>query len=400
MANKLKTRTDVLACFGATGEIADELLRYNENYFQHPTVELADVPLPDESFVTTWREYAREIEETRSIGSLGKYLVQLRFPIEAGISENADYIAATRRGLDTSAMQLAAGLGLRDPQHCRIIIHPTAAGNLPILIARERQDFVALVRAFTHRNEPRPVPDSMGACMVTGYNNWHRISMLRDRYFADAPADASWAAEFNRIKAQKELYQDRFIILSTGPYSAVHASEIGFEEEEWLNVSLEIRREHECTHYFTQRCFSSMRNNLLDELIADYMGITAAAGRFRADWLLRFLGLESFPRYRDGGRLQNYRGDPPLSDAAFAVLQKMVVSASANLEDFDRRHVPAFQRLQVRAGLLLMLTSLTVEEMAGPDAHAALDAAFTNALRSMEVQPFKETAIAGPELVS
>ena len=30
-----------------------------------------------------------------------------------------------------------------------------------------------------------------------------------------------------------------------------------------------------------------MRNNILDELVADYMGITAAAGRYRADWFLR-----------------------------------------------------------------------------------------------------------------
>jgi len=129
------------------------------------------------------------------------------------------------------------------------------------------------------------------------------------------------------------------------------------------------------------------------------MGITAAIERFRADWLLRFYGLESFPRYREGGRLQNYRGDPPLSESAFVVLQKMVVAVCTNLENFDRRHTPALQRLQVRAGLLLMLTNLTVEEMAARDAHEILDAAFTNALRSMEAQPLSETTIAGPELV-
>jgi len=67
-----------------------------------------------------------------------------------------------------------------------------------------------------------------------------------------------------------------------------------------------------------------MRNNLLDEVIADYFGITAACGRFRADWLLRFFGLESYPRYRAGGRLEHYRGDPPLSDAAFLVLQRLL----------------------------------------------------------------------------
>ena len=46
-----------------------------------------------------------------------------------------------------------------------------------------------------------------------------------------------------------------------------------------------------------------MRNNLHDELIADYAGITAAIGHYRAAWFLRFLGLEDYPTYRPGGRL-------------------------------------------------------------------------------------------------
>lgn len=392
MEQQLEIRTDVLASFGAEGEVADELLRYNENRFHDAAMDIANCPLPDESFVAIWRQYARETEEACSIVPLRKYLVQLQFPIQATISASADYIAATRRGLDPNGMELALGLSLREPQQCRIVIHPTAAGSLPVLIARERDDFVALVRALTHRNEPHPVPDSMGACMVVGYNNWHRVSILRERFLASASVNDSWPEEFQRIKAQKELYQDRFIILSSGPYSAVKASDIGLNEEEWLNISLAIRREHECTHYFTQRVFSSMRNNLLDELIADYMGITAAMRRFRADWLLRFFGLESFPLYRDGGRLQNYRGDPPLSDSAFAVLQKMVVAASANLEDFDRRRAPDFQHAQVRAALLVMLTGLTVEEMAAKNAHEIMDTAFANSLKALEAQQLSETA--------
>ncbi len=79
-----------------------------------------------------------------------------------------------------------------------------------------------------------------------------------------------------------------------------------------------------------------MQNNLLDELIADYQGIVAAVGHYRADWFLRFVGLESFPNYREDGRLQNYRGQPPLSNQAFKILQALVVAAAQNLEQFDR----------------------------------------------------------------
>ncbi|MDT3702963.1 MAG: hypothetical protein ROZ36_07965 [Thermincola sp.] len=139
------------------------------------------------------------------------------------------------------------------------------------------------------------------------------------------------------IDPQKELYQDKFIILSDGPYSAVPAESLGLSEEEWRRLSLIIRREHECTHYFTRRLFSAMRNNLLDELIADYMGIVSAVGSFRADWFLRFVGLEHYPQYRTGARLENYRGDPPLSDGAFKILWTLVKLAAERLEAYDSR---------------------------------------------------------------
>jgi uncharacterized protein DUF7005 len=384
LQQSLAIRRDVLGSLGAGTEVADEILRYNNNVFDHAAIDTSVWPLPDESFVATWRQYTHETDEACSIVPLTKYLVQLQFPIEAGISQSADYIAATRRGLGTNGMKLAIGSPLRAPGQCRITIHPTAAGHIPVLIAGTREDFVALVQALTQRNEPHPVPDSMGACIVSGYNNWHRISVLRNQFLASASADDSWSEEFARIKAQKDLYQDRFIILSTGAYSGVNACDIGLDHQEWLNLSLAIRREHECTHYFTRRVFSSMRNHLVDELVADYMGISAAAGRFRADWLLRFLGLESFPQYREGGRLQNYRGAPPLSDRAFAILQKLVIAAAANLEHFDRRHVPERQHSYMQPALLKVLTRLTVEEMASTAGQMILEDSFDDAVRAMK----------------
>ena len=34
----------------------------------------------------------------------------------------------------------------------------TMAGRIPVLLSADRDDFVALVQAFTDRNEPVPVP--------------------------------------------------------------------------------------------------------------------------------------------------------------------------------------------------------------------------------------------------
>jgi hypothetical protein len=148
----------------------------------------------------------------------------------------------------------------------------------------------------------------------------------------------------------------------------VSASEIGLTEQEWRRTSTTIRLEHECTHYFTLRVFGSMRNNLLDELVADYAGITAV-GPYRADWFLRFMGLEAFPAYREGGRLQNYRGDPPLSDGAFRALQRLVKDAAENLGRLGSD--PAYQpgrETEDRAATLLALTGFRLEDLAVPEA--------------------------------
>jgi hypothetical protein len=131
-------------------------------------------------------------------------------------------------------------------------------------------------------------------------------------------------------------------------------------------MSLLIRRDHECTHYFTRRLFGSMRNNVLDELIADYAGLVAATGRFRAGWFLRFMGLEDFPRYRPGARLDIYRGKPPLSDGAFRVLQALVRSAAENLERFDAERGP--RSPEETALTLTALASLRLEDLAAEGA--------------------------------
>src|SRR5262249_49938292 len=123
---------------------------------------------------------------------------------------------------------------------------------------------------------------------------------------------------------------------------------------------------------------------VLDEIIADYCGIVAARGRFCARWLLAFLGLERDPASFETGRLANYRGTPPLSDSAFAVVRKLVAAAAVNLEVFDRTHA---RQLTGSVGLLralLTLSQTTLEQLAGDSAQAALDDAFTRSAEAVE----------------
>jgi hypothetical protein len=240
-----------------------------------------------------------------------------------------------------------------------------------VIVAGARADFERLVQALTRRNEPEPIPASMGACIVGGYNNWDRVARLR----AEHRGPTSWDDHFRReVVPRKELYQDRFILLSSGPYSATRAESLGLDAEAWGAASLTIRLEHECAHYFTRRVFGSMRNSLLDELIADYAGIVAAAGRYRADWFLRFMGLEHGQRYRDGGRLENYRGTPPLSARAFVVLQSLVRAAAANIERFDRAlgAAPTVRDVTVRARVIAALARVGVDALASDGGDDAL----------------------------
>ena len=358
-----ESRRRILQVHGASTSAADELMAYNSSNFTLQSLP-TKYPLPDEAFVGTWAAYEQDAAPGEVFSFLCQKLVQFRFPIMEGIRSTADYRLATARGIlpeDGHGLALA----IERPEELRLEIHQTPAGRIPILFTPNRRDFVSLVHALTMRNEPGLVPDSMGACLVSGYNNWDRVRTYRAKWaetLGHEPSDEEWGMEFQSFARQKDLYQDKFILLSGGCYSAVSADAIGFDADTWRALSVVIRREHECAHYFTRRVLSSTRNNLLDELIADYCGIIAAAGEYRADWARHFLGLEDFPSYRAGARLENYRGKMPLSDEAFHVLQSLVNSAIESLRAYWER--------QAAFGLphaVIGLSRLTLEELASED---------------------------------
>jgi hypothetical protein len=367
--DEISFRSGILFAYGASMEAVGELLAYNaDRLSDNPGAPPPQLPLSSELHIEAWQKYALEAQQSGLWPTLKRHLVQLNFPIRQGMSQHEDYQAAARRGAPVKTLAAATGLELAQPQQLQLHLHPTPAGVVPILVAAERRDFVSLVQAFTRRNEPEPLPDSMGACIVSGYNNWSRIAELRRRWEAETATDAgpaNWALEFRRaILPFKAFYQDTFILLSAGPYSGVAAPSMGMTDEAWRQHSLTIRREHECAHYLTYRLFGSMRNHLLDELIADYYGIVGAIGHYRADWFLRFMGLEAFPEYRPGGRLENYRGEPPLSDNAFRLLQRLVKDSAENLAHFDQTVTVESGAVEKRAYLVMALASLTLEETA------------------------------------
>ena len=350
-------RTKILKEFGASDNDIPELLEYNQNRFNpRKPISLSSLPLKDEPFIDAWQKYARKTKFSGVFKVLKEVFIQLNFPIQKDISKTAAYLKATQQGVLDKEKQ-TEGIQLNNPEDIKLSIQQTHAGKIPIITIPDREDCLNIIRAISAKNEPVEIPDDFGASIFSGYNNWNRIWAYKQNFLNSNPPSL-WHAEFEKLVEQKHLYQDKFIILSCNYYSNVTPETLGLESSKWEELSTIIRREHECTHYFSKRIFGSMQNNIFDEIIADYAGITAAIGEFRADWFLTFMGLENYPEYTKSGRLEVYKGN--LSGNAFKVLQKIIVEAAKNLEDFSKEHKSKNEVLK----LIFALTKLTLEELA------------------------------------
>jgi hypothetical protein len=370
--SKKAFRRRVLKRHGAGTSEIDELLKYGRNRYELDDVwKERSFPPPDEPFVEVWKEYRQEAQHLGTDAALKKRLVQLRFPVEEDISETAAYRTATRSLTETASEPVNGGIQFDQPDMLDLTIHPTPAGRIPVLTADARSDFVRLVQALTRKNEPEPIPDSMGAVMVSGYRNWDRIQRLREncaRKTEGRYTDAQWTEDFRSLQSQRERYQDCFILLSSGPYSGVPAEEMDLDPKRWKQLSHCIRQEHESAHYFTRRVFGSMQNTLHDELLADYHGIATATGSFDADWFLHFMGLEDFPSYREGGRLENYCGPPLMSGSSFQVVKSLVFEAAKNIKHFDQVWCNGERSLEEQAEILATMAQISLEALASAEA--------------------------------
>jgi hypothetical protein len=363
----MKNSESLLRAYSQDQDVRDELLAYTKLRFGASSFSLpVSFPLPDEPYITTWETYLEYVEEVGVYGLLQEQLAQFCFPIQKGISQTEAYRSAMLKGKPPADIPEATGLALTKPEALELSIHESLAGHVLVLSVYDDGDFKKVVQALAGRNEPISVPKSMGAAMISGVNNWNRIRQLKANWLAQHPG-GDWSHQFRQhLMPHPALYQDKLIVLSRKPYSNVAAEEMELSPERWLDYSMIIRLEHECAHLFTLRYFGCMTNNMHDELLADYMGITRIAGNFRAAWFLRFVGLEAHPRYRSGARLENYLGEPPLSARAFSVLQKIVYEAAIQVERFDRSLGPP-QSTVDRSRRLLSLAGLSLVHIAAKD---------------------------------
>jgi uncharacterized protein DUF7005 len=304
-----------------------ELLRYTESPY-------LKVPSGSQEFDgnsdTFWLEFVSGLEACDVLGCLEEVMPQLRFPVAEGMRSDPEYREATLKG---GQQGVRGGLELKYPSEFRLVLHDAGFGSVPALMPKGREDFRALVQAIMGRNEPIEVPDSMGACVVAGYNNWGRIHRMKSQFLVDHPFE-SWAQRFAEIRKSPELYTDQFFIISDGPYSGVSSSALDLAEDSWCELSSQIRLHHESFHLFCRRFHGTMQSNALDETFADFMGLIQSLGTFDQSWFYLFMGLER-EQYREGGRLQNYCQQ--LSKPAFEIVCRLTRDAGRNLSGVSSR---------------------------------------------------------------
>lgn len=216
-------KKDILAGFSLDNKTKIEILKYTKNQF-NTNVNIPD-KIKDEPFVALWRDVLRASEKDG---------------IEKALNEN-----------------LAHGeedIKLITPELTTLEIYNSIAGNIPVIYAKEEEDFYQLVTKLINKGKEMPNIRRTGASFAYGANN-------------------------------------KFIILSNKPYSNIPADMLDLSDDQWKGYSLIIRREHECTHYFTNRFLGSTNNNLHDELVADFAGIVCATNNYYAKWFLLGMGL-------------------------------------------------------------------------------------------------------------
>ena len=170
------------------------------------------------------------------------------------------------------------------PSDVDIIIYNSFAGKIPILYVKDTNDFEHLVTNIVYNGERPDNISKTGASFVFG----------------------------------KTVC---FIILSSKPYSNVSNEELGIDAEEWREKSMLLRRDHECTHYFTQQRYGIAENRLHDEVMADFIGMYNAFGFYKAEWFLRFMGI-----IKGGGdRMVYYTKDmtPQVREAVAQILSQV-----------------------------------------------------------------------------
>ena len=289
-------------------------------------------PLLEPPGTDWWRAFLASTAPEDRFEALREAFPQLWLPTAEGQRQSPDYQRLVLRGEAPSEEVRAGAPALRDPAGFAVTLEENPCGAMPVVRVRDRGDFLFLLHALAHHAEPVPVGEGVHAQALGGVIHW------------------------GIVRAEGPQARARLILLHHSPYGSVPASEVPGEwsEEGWAAASDALRLEHEMTHQATKALLGEMRINLLDELVADTMGMVHALGCFSAELFRKCLGARPDGTPAPGARLPTYTVGLREDDAATAV--RACLARAAEVEAADRAGaLPAdrLERLRWLVGLRL-----------------------------------------------
>lgn len=272
------------------------------------------------------------------IPALARRFAQLYIKPEKDVSQSDLYRAITRKGQHYQGT-LDHFMGSCEDS---LTVEHTPAGDVMVIFLKHRSDFECFYRIMACRCEPVPVPATMGACYLSGLNDWSRIHEHMDAYKLSGGQDVR--GEFARFTADPANYKQTMILLSEGPYSAVPASNTPYPEDQWLQISRKIRKYHELTHFICRQRFPQKKNPLWDEILADCMGLLFATGQYDLTLAQTFLGIQNGAYV--GGRLENYL-DAPVDEKTVQWVTGVMYALSQRCEAEQKAGNSGFDLLEI-----------------------------------------------------
>lgn len=254
----------------------------------------------------------KRLKGKKLLKALKDGLPQLQLPQVHGISKTTLYAASVLRNEqlnDLALEKVGSPPEWHQPEALQFWIAPHPCGAMPVVMTSCWHDFTQLVRALAHRAEPVTLKDGVHAQAVNGLIHWGLIK------------------QFGR-ESRAQL-----ILLHEAPYGSVGAQHVpgDLDDQTWIECSTRLRLEHELTHLATKRVLGEMRINLLDELIADCMGMVASLGWFASTLFGRCMGISEHKQLGEDNRWATYtRGLSP-TDAETATT--LVMMRSIELEN-------------------------------------------------------------------
>lgn len=232
------------------------------------------------------------------IAELAERFPQLYLKPAKGVSQSEAYRGITRRG-ERYFGELSHFKGSAEDS---LTTAHTPAGAVEIVFLKNREDFECFYQIMAEKCEPVPVLRSVGASYIGGINDWSRIHSHMEEYEKNGGRDGD--EEFRRFTADKSNYKTSIILLSDGFYSNISYEDTPYGREDWLRISLDIRKYHELTHFVCRHFFPGNIEPIWDELLADFYGLLCATGGYDKELALIFLGIQN-GKYTSG-RLERY----------------------------------------------------------------------------------------------